>query len=182
MIVVAVISKAVVSQPPEPLKPGLRRYTPQPFRLGTWQPAVLEISLLRINVQAEGVEITFHLRAGPGARPWFIRAPGLMYEPPVSKRLRKNPYNGVLLSEDFEVPYIVDDIGGRFPTTTGFVGGRQGYFSDYYFIRAVLLDPGETAEVSAKFPMINPIASSITFVSPRINGWQDEWQWRASLR
>jgi len=162
---------AVASKPPEPLRPGIRRYTPQPFRLDL--PRV-EITLLHINVALDAVELTFRVRAGD-------HDTALLYEPPGSKRERKNIF-GTTIDENFEELYIVDDTGGSFYSTTGFVGGRQASFNDYNLIRRIALHPGEAVILSAKFPMINPTASSITFISPQLNGWQQEWRWRVSLR
>jgi hypothetical protein len=72
--------------------------------------------------------------------------------------------------------FILDNKGGKFYSTTGFIGGRQSDI-DSKSVRKIDIDPGEEIVISAEFPMIGEGATTFKFVSPQLTGWQSQWSW-----
>jgi len=72
-------------------------------------------------------------------------------------------------------PYIVDDNGKKlFPLIT-FQEGNQEAGNEDGQCRNIILNKGESVNLSLTFPMTSEGASQFDFVSPKLNGWQWEW-------
>ena len=159
----------------EPLQFGTRHFDLSPMRVQTRAllgDGVVDMSLLSVTVGKNGLEITLRVKAGDGGDL-------LMYEPPGSKTRTRNVFGvKTTVDSEFEELYIVDDLGTKHYSTTGFLGGSQESFNNYNFIQAIRLSPQEAATITCKFPLIDLQASTITFISPNLNGWQPEWRWK----
>ena len=155
---------------------GGRQYDTQPRHIQTWQAEGgrgLDFQLLSMSARPDGVEISFRARAGQ-------HSDLLLYEPPGSKGRTRNILDQeVAVDRDFDELYIQDNVGAKYYSTTGFVGGRQVNFNLYNFTRRINFRPREEVVLSAKFPPLNGSASSITLVSPALGKWQPEWRWPA---
>ncbi len=158
------------------LKPGVRQYNTQPRHVQTWAReggSGLDIQLLSVTVQPDGLEVSFRIKAGE-------HNDLLLYEPPsASDRVRSILGKEVAVDRDLEEIYIQDNTGAKFYSTTGLVGGRQVNFNLYNFTRRIIFRAREEVILSAKFHPISASASSITFVSPNLGKWQPEWRWPA---
>jgi hypothetical protein len=82
--------------------------------------------------------------------------------------------------ENFDELYIVDDLGHRLVSTSGFEGGRQSNFNNYNLVQRIDFVEGEAADLTARFPPLSAAVSTISFYSPSLNGWQSEW-WRKDI-
>jgi hypothetical protein len=160
------VNRIVVPRPEVPLKMGVRHYNTPSRHVQTWGfggGTGVDVQLVQANVEPKGIEVVFRVHAGD-------HGDLLLYEPPGSKHQRQNDTN-------FEELYVQDETGARFYSTTGLIGGRQSSFNNYNLIRRVNFGPREEVVLSARFPSISTKTSTITFVSPALNGWQNEWRW-----
>jgi hypothetical protein len=154
----------------------VRQYSTRPRHIRTWSMeggSGLEIQLLSVAVQPDGLEVSFRVRAGE-------HGDLLLYEPPGgSGRTRNILGKEVAVDRDLEEIFVEDNAGEKFYSTTGIAGGKQVNFNLYNFTRRINLRAHEEVILSAKFPPITAFASSITFVSPALGKWQPEWRWPA---
>jgi curved DNA-binding protein CbpA len=158
------------------LNTGLRQYNTQPRHIRTWSiegGSGLDVQLLSVAVQRDGLEVSFRVRAGE-------HGDLLLYEPPDSRdRVRSILGKEVAVDRDLEEIYIQDNTGEKFYSTSGLVGGQQVNFNLYNFIRRINFRSREEVILLAKFPPIAASANSITFVSPALGKWQPAWRWPA---
>jgi hypothetical protein len=152
---------------------GARNYTLPSFHIQTWSTGGgggLDVQLLQAKVEPQALELVFRMRAGD-------RGDLLLYEPPRSKHQSRGPAGATApVDEAFEELYIQDDTGTRSYSTTGLIGGRQLSFNNYNLVRKITFGPGEQVVVSARFPPVRKDISTISFISPALNGWQSEWR------
>lgn len=157
-----------------PLTMGVRKFTIAPHLVQTYVlagGAGVDVQLVQVSLEAKHTELVFRVRARNSADL-------LLYEPPGSKDRKRSVFGTeTKVDTDFEELYIQDDTGTKYYSTTGFIGGRQVSWNDYNFIRRINFGPREEIVLSAKFPAVSANASTITFVSPALNGWQSEWRW-----
>lgn len=147
---------------------GRREFNVEPFRfkgtrggeMGVWGKSKgVDIKPLYVDVDQNAIKITFSIRAGDAVDM-------LLYAPKTWEEQFGISGEGL---------YILDDNGGKFYSTTGFVGGRQSDFNNR--VKLIKLNPYEEVIIYAEFPMISEGATTIKFVSPMLNGWQSEWWW-----
>ena len=116
----------------------------------------VDIRLISARVDLEGIVISFGVRAGE--RPDY-----LLFFPQNWKDVFG--YDAGL--------YIEDPSGRRSFSISGFTGGHQSAFNRS--VKRIDIAAREEVIVSARFPTMS--GSSLSFVSPRQNGWQSEWRW-----
>ena len=108
----------------------------------------------------------------------------LLYEPPGgSTRTRKVMGKTVVVDQGFEEPYLLDDGGRKYYSTSGLLGGEQVNFDLYNFTRRINVTSQQDLSLSAEFPPLGDGVSSVTFVLPALGKWQPEWRFpRFDLR
>jgi len=131
----------------------------------------LDVELLSVTLSDKQCEISFRMRAGE-------HAGFLLYEPPGAPGRTRNVLGKqVAVDRDLHEIYLLDDAGTKYHSTTGLTGGKQVNFDLYNFTRRINLAPHEEVILSAKFPPFNGEPASLTFVSPALVKWQQEWSW-----
>jgi hypothetical protein len=108
----------------------------------------------------------------------------LLYEPPGgSTRTRNVMGKTVVVDRGFEEPYLIDDGGRKYYSTSGLIGGEQVNFDLYNFTRRINVTSQKDLTLSAEFPPLDQSVSSVTFVLPALGKWQPEWRFpRFDLR
>jgi serine/threonine protein kinase len=150
-----------------PLQHGLRRYSSNPFSVPTWSyggGAGITLDLTSAAVRSTETVLTFRAVGGP-------RPDLLLYEPPKAGKPHFINRMG-MVSEEL---YLLDGTGAKLYSLSGFEGGSQSWFNTS--ARRINIAPGEVVELAVRFSAVSESASTLTFVSPRLNGWQAEWRW-----
>src|ERR1043166_3598177 len=117
----------------------------------------IDIRPISIEIGQESIKLSFSVKSGN----WQDL---LLYSP---------TNNGAC-----ETLYLTDDVGGKFPSTTGWVGGRQSEFNSC--ATKVMFEPNEEVTLSSTFPMVSRGATAITLQSPDPDkaGHQGSWYWQ----
>ena len=117
----------------------------------------VDIRLISLEISQDSMKLSFSVKAGN----WQDL---LLYSP---------TNNG-----SCETLYLTDDVGGKFPSTTGWVGGRQAEFNNC--ATKIMFEPNEEVTLSATFPMVSRGATSISLTSPDPDkgGHQSSWGWQ----
>lgn len=147
---------------------------PVPFQTSQFAGrATLRIQLLNVVLGESRTVVTFRVMGAD-------RSGFLLYEPPGgSGRPRIVMGKTVVVDRGFEEPYLVDESGTKYYSTSGLLGGDQLNFDLYNFTRRVNVKPHEDVTLSAEFPALASRVTSVTFVLPGLGKWQPEWRWPA---
>ena len=87
--------------------------------------------------------------------------------------------NKASFQSNWEALYVIDDNGTKlYAYPPGFVTAHA-LPSGQNPVNKVELSPGQEATLSVTFPMISEGASSISFYSNALNGWQSAWSWKS---
>ena len=152
----------------------VRRYDFKPVQFRTSQFAgrtTLSIQLVSVGLSASQTILNFRVLGGE-------RSGFLLYEPPgASVRKRLILGRSVAVDRGLEEPYLLDDSGPKYYSTSGLIGGAQANFDLYNYTRRINFKPHETVMLSAEFPPLDNSTSSVTFVLPALADWQPEWRW-----
>ena len=152
----------------------VRRYDFKPVQFHTSHFAgrsTLTIQLVSVGLSNNKTVLNFRVLGGE-------RSGFLLYEPPGgSARKRVILGRSVAVDRALEEPYLLDDGGPKYYSTSGLIGGAQVNFDLYNYTRRINFKPHETVMLSAEFPRLDHSTSSITFVLPALADWQPEWRW-----
>ena len=153
---------------------NLRQYDFKPVQFHTSQFAgrsTLSIQLVSGGLSDHKTILNFRVLGGE-------RSGFLLYEPPGgSARKRLILGRSVAVDRALEEPYLLDDSGPKYYSTSGLIGGAQVNFDLYNYTRRINFKPHETVMLSAEFPPLDNSTSSVTFVLPALADWQPEWRW-----
>jgi hypothetical protein len=135
-------------------------FTADPFRGG----GRLTIRLTDAEIRSKDFSLNFQVRASDERGLTFLW-------PTASNKAR--------FQSNWEALYVIDDNGTKlYAHPPGFVTAHA-LRSGQNPVNKVELSPGEEATLSVTFPMISEGASSISFYSNALNGWQSAWSWKS---
>lgn len=128
----------------------------------------LSIRLIHAEIRPKDFSLVFDLRASPDYGDVFVWT--------TENRKPKNQFE-----HGWVALYVVDDNGAKiYADSPGFVGGQpEGFGGGNYPLKRIKFSPGEEVSLSVTFTMISEGATSVSFYSDKLDGWQSAWSWKS---
>ena len=137
-------------------EPGVRVIQRKPISVDG-----MKLELTEVDVGSNSLSLRFVARAQGRKELLYI---------PEAKEIKFGVISGN------ELLHLRDDNGKKLLANDGFKGGVQEEFNRT--VQSVVLPPNTDVSLSVSFPMVSPGATRITFISPKLDGWQGEWSIR----
>lgn len=146
----------------EPPKVGSRKIYSEPIRI-SGRRGNIDITLIELVIKVNEINLIFAAKAvDDKVKLLFI---------PKEREIRG--FGAVITGK--ELLNILDDNGKVFNAKNGFVGGNQDDFNNT--VKEIQIRTFEEVILTVSFPLPSPGSTKVTFISPRLNGWQSEWVW-----